>query len=102
MTGITSEVGSLGWVVSGVIVGATATAFITCPFTGVTCFIGLALVGGVTGAGAATVSDLINPEIGGIIVEGDGVDNNFLAPTIIEANSDKFKALNCEDILTLA
>ncbi len=44
----------------------------------------------------------LRPEIGAIIVSGDGIDNEFMAPTIIEANSDKFKLLKCKDILTVA
>ena len=58
--------------------------------------IGSALV---TGAGL-TISDLIEPEIGAIVVEGRGIENKFMSPTLQEAESDKFKALNCEEILT--
>ena len=51
-------------------------------------------------AGALEISDLIEPEIGAIVVDGRGIDNKFMIPTLQEADSDKFKALNCEEILT--
>ena len=43
---------------------------------------------------------MISPSIGAITVEGDGVKNKFMTPTIQEASSEEFKALNCDDILT--
>ena len=46
------------------------------------------------------VTILVNPEIAALTVEGEGIDNKFMIPTIVEANSDRFKALDCEDILT--
>ena len=62
---------------------------------------GIIVVGSATAtAGALTISDLIEPEIGAIVVQGNGIDNQFMAPTLQEAESDKFKALNCEEILT--
>lgn len=62
------------------------------------------IVGGVTVAGgvALTVSDLIDPEIMAVTVPGQGIDNQFMAPTIQEAESAKFKSLNCEEIITLS
>jgi len=69
--------GPPGWVVGVVVVG---TAAIT--------------------AGALEISDLIEPEIGAIVVEGRGINNKFMSPTLQEAESDKFEALNCEEILT--
>ena len=48
------------------------------------------------------IFEILEPEILALIVKGDGVENDFMVPTIIEANSDKFKLLDCKDILTLA
>ena len=50
--------------------------------------------------GAGEVTQGITPEIGAIIVEGNGVKNNFMAPTIQEANSNSLKKLNCYDVVT--
>jgi len=55
-------------------------------------------VGGVIGD---DVSELFQPEILGVIVEGDGIDNQFLAPTIIEVDAEKFEALNCKSVVSL-
>jgi len=55
-------------------------------------------VGGVVGD---DISELFQPEILGIIVEGDGIDNQFLAPTIIEVDVEKFEALNCKSVVSL-
>jgi len=69
----------IGWIAGGVIVGA-----------------GVGIVG-------QEISDSIEPEIIAITVEGrGGIKNKFMAPTIIEIKSDKFKALNCIRIETLA
>jgi len=54
-------------------------------------------------AGGETISEKIfKPEIMAIVVEGDGIENRFMAPTIVEANSEKFKLLKCKDIMTLS
>ncbi len=91
--GITSKV-SKGWY----IVGGTALVVGTV-FTGGA--LAVVLVGGGAAAIATGgVAGLIEPEIGAIVVEGDGIENDFMAPTIQEVKSDKFNALNCEDILT--
>ena len=70
--------GPPGWIASAIIIGGSTA----------------------TTAGALTISDLIEPEIGAIVVQGNGIDNQFMSPTLQEADSDKFKALNCEEILT--
>ncbi len=61
---------------------------------------GAVIVGGTTAVGV--FSQLSYPEILAINVEGDGINNQFMAPTIIEAESDKFEALNCQEIITTA
>jgi len=68
-----------GWVEGVVMVGIAAVGYT-----------GTALLG------------TIEPEIGAITVKGNGIENEFMAPTIIEAESSKFKALNCGSINTLA
>jgi len=100
--GITSGVKNV-WATS---LGAGATAYtlvgiigyLTTPlgWVGGTIIVGAAAIT----AGALTISDLIEPEIGAIVVEGRGIENKFMSPTLQEAESDKFKALNCEEILT--
>ncbi len=97
MMGITSKIGNTyKWVGSGIIFLAFATP------VGWTA--GAILVGSGTGIviGGGEAAGLIQPKIAGIMVEGEGVDNLFLAPTIIQANSAEFEALECKDVLTLA
>ncbi len=93
VTGITSEVGN-GWIIGGVIGGV-----ILAPFSMVA---GAFVIGAVVIYGATDVSDIIEPEILSLTVKGDGVKNQFMVPTIVEVDSDKFKALNCEDVLTFS
>ena len=101
--GIVSDVG--GWVgtlgVAGAAVGIVAGAVLGGGFGGA--IVG-ALIGGSVGTVGGSVAQSIeyskNPEILAIIVDGNGVDNKFIAPTIIEAQSDRFKALNCENVIT--
>jgi len=97
--GITTEVdgwvvtmGSIGAVIGGIVMSHTPLGWIA----------GAVIVGG-AGIGVGTIaqeiSDSIEPEILAITIEGkEGVQNKFMAPTIIEEDSNKFKALNCESI----
>ena len=98
--GISNEIG-LAWKIAGA-VGAVGSVIV-----------GVSPVGWVTGTilfassvivsvGGELVAEKIEPEILAITVNGRGIDNKFMAPTIIEANPEKFEALNCESILTLA
>ncbi|MEN7982685.1 MAG: hypothetical protein ABFQ65_04530 [Nanoarchaeota archaeon] len=108
--GITSEVGLWNWVGIGAgggsaIVGAAVVSAIVFGTTPVGWVAGLTVIGLSAGAGGAVgvgIGETIEPEIATIILDGRGIDNKFMAPTIIEANSEKFNALNCEEILTLA
>ncbi len=97
VTGITSEVAGKGWkYVAG---GVVTVAGIFIPGVGWT------WAGAIVGAiiiSAGEYGALQNPEIIAIPVEGQGINNQFMAPTIVEANSEKFKALNCQEILTKA
>jgi hypothetical protein len=90
LMGITSEVAGKGWKVAAGI-GVTAVGF----------FIpgaGWSLAGSILGTLIMAYGD----EIGAIIVSGDGIKNNFMAPTIQEANSESLKKLNCYDVITSA
>ncbi len=94
--GITSRVeNTYVWIGAGLVVLAFATPV---GWIGGAILIASGTSAIVIGADAAK---LIQPEIAGIIVEGDGVKNKFLAPTIVEANSDKFELLECKDVMTL-
>ena len=97
--GITSEVSTLYWVggaaagaVAGIVVGLTPIGWAI--GTGV---IITSIGGGIAGA---SYSEGVAPIISGIVLKGKGVENNFLRPTVVEADSDRFKALNCQEILT--
>lgn len=102
--GITSEINTFGWAIRGAAVGGIAVVTLATFGVGTAGFAAVligeaagAAVGGVIGP---KVAERVRPEIGAIILEGDGVDNIFMAPTIQEAESEKFKALNCANILT--
>ncbi len=104
--GITNQVGGVvGWTIAG---GATLGVVLGSIFIAsnpIGWIAGAIIVGGVGAAGgiaAEKISDSINPEIAAIPVKGNGIDNQFMAPTIQEVDSKKFKSLNCEEILTLA
>ncbi|MFH1325421.1 MAG: hypothetical protein ABIH49_01465 [archaeon] len=95
--GITNSVGGYKWVGAGAAVGGIAgTVVLLIPGVNVGA-IGATLVFAVSSA----VGGYVGSEIGGILVSGDGIENKFMSPTIVEANSDKFKALNCKEVLTL-
>ncbi|MBU1129192.1 MAG: hypothetical protein KJ949_01010 [Nanoarchaeota archaeon] len=96
VTGITSEVVGKWWKYS--LGGISAVVGIFIPGVGWT------WTGSIVGAifiGSGFMGST-NPEIIAIPVEGNGIKNTFMAPTIIEANSDKFESLNCQEILTTA
>ena len=98
--GITSEVSTVQWVI-GAAVGTVAGIVIASnPIGWVTAGIVVASVSIVGGAAGVEVVEGREPEIGALIIPGRGIDNQFMAPTILEANSEKFKELNCEEIIT--
>jgi len=96
MMGITSEIGNTYKLIG---IGVIVLAFLT-PVG----WVGGAIIAG-TGAGAIFVGDdiasLFEPKIAAVMVEGDGVKNGFMAPTIIEARAEAFDLLNCRDIVSL-
>ena len=101
--GITSQVKAITWVLGGVVVGGVAVIGLATAGIGTAGMIAIVagdIAGGVVGGGAAKISDIISPKIGAIVIDGDGVKNKFMTPTIQEANSDEFKLLNCEEIIT--
>lgn len=98
--GITNEIS--GWTVAGIVggvvvgggIGIASGAWIPGVIIG-------AIVIGTGGSFAGDYYETTDAEIGAIILQGKGIDNKFMAPTIVEANSEKFKILNCDEILTL-
>jgi len=93
MTGIYSDVGVWKWVAGGV----ALAGIVAVPFTsGASLFITKAII--VTTA--ATGGGVAGSYIGGAVQGQSGKD--YFQTTIIEANSEEFKALNCKDILTTA
>jgi len=98
MTGIFSEVGVWQWVLgAGATAGIVTAGIIAAPFTA-----GISTVATVSLIGGATIGGGFAGEFIGTVVKGDGVKNGFLAPTLLEANSEEFEAFECEDILTRA
>ena len=97
MMGIFSEVGVWKWILGVGAGGAViATGIILAPFTG-----GVSAVASASIIASSSVVGGVAGKFIGTAVKGDsGYD--FLAPTIIEINSEKISALHCEDILTLA
>ncbi len=92
--GITSEVSGRVWKIA-----AGGTIFVVGLFTG---YSWPGLIAGAILVASGEFTGKINPEIAAISVEGDGVENTFMAPTIVEINSKSFEALNCYDVTTLS
>jgi len=83
------EIGiGVGVGVAGVVVALTPVGWVG----GAIIVVGSAALGGGAGIGVS--------EIAALTTGGQGIDNEFMAPTLVEAESDKFKALNCYEILT--
>lgn len=97
MMGITSEVAGRGWKIATGI-GLSIIGFWFPP----TWASWAGVISGVLVVGAGEIGSGINPEIAAIIVQGQGVKNKFMAPTIQEANSETLKKLNCYDIVSSA
>jgi hypothetical protein len=88
LTGITSEVAGGAWKI--VIGGAVSAAgfFMGPP--------GWAFAGSILGALIGVYGD----EVVAVIIPGNGIKNNFMAPTIQEANSESLKKLSCYEVIT--
>jgi hypothetical protein len=96
--GETSRVNTAGWIALGVGIGVAAIVLAPVGIIG-----GAIIFGGATTGGLALgeVADVLDVEIGAIVVKGKGaVKNDFMAPTIVEAKSEEFEKLNCNDIAT--
>ncbi len=97
MMGITSEIGKTYKLIG---IGVVVLAFLT-PVG----WVGGAIIVG-SGIGAAAVGEdiagLFEDKIAAIMVKGDGVENWFMAPTIVEAKAETFNVLNCKDIVSLS
>ena len=92
--GITSEVSGRAWKIGAGVVAGGIAGFVFAPVTGI--IVGAVIIGG------GEIAGMFEPEIAAIPVEGDGVKNTFMAPTIVEVNSDAFEVLNCYDVNTLS
>lgn len=95
LTGITSEVAGRGWKIAAA-AGITIAGFWAPP-------VWATWAGAIAGAvviGAGEYGSNQGVEISSIVVKGDGIKNNFMAPTIQEANSEALQKLNCYDIVT--
>jgi len=95
--GITSEVSGRGWKIAAAAVTTAVGIFIP--------GLGWTWAGAIVGAvviGAGEYGTGVNPEVVAIPVEGDGAKNTFMAPTLVEINSEQFKLLNCYDVNTLS
>ena len=97
MMGITSDVSTLGWVAGAAILGGglvlgIAMLPIGATAWGVSTLAGVAYFGGGATAGGT---------IAGLFVTGESGDD-YLSPSIIEANSPEFKSLDCKSITTLS
>ena len=97
MMGIKSHVSGRGWIAGGasagiLAVGAAAGIFLTAPLS-VPAITAVIVVGGTAGGVAGNYV--------ATIVEGSS-GNEYLSPSIIEVNSEEFRALECYDITTLA
>jgi len=101
MMGITSEIGNtykwIGRIVEGV---GVISLFIP----GINVVTSAIVIGAGVGTviGGPKIAGLFEPKIVALTREGDGIDNEFMVPTIIEAKSETFELLNCKDIVSLA
>jgi hypothetical protein len=106
VTGITSEISTIGWVLRGAAAGGavlvTAATFGVGSVSFTTLLIAEGVGGTVGGTVGTEIASMFKPEIGAVIVQGKGVKNTFMVPTIQEANSEKFKNLNCEEVISTA
>ena len=107
--GIINEVSILSWAGAGAAAGSIAAGglavvgtvfFVSNPVGWVSGALIIGLSAGVAGTVGSEISGFFGPEIGAITVKGKGIENQFMAPTIVEAKSDKFNYLSCVDVIT--
>lgn len=98
--GITNEIGDIYKWIGGIgAVAGVVIAFTPVGWVGGAIVLGLSVA---TSVGGEIVAEKFEPEILALTIPGKGINNQFMAPTIQEVDSKKFKSLNCEEILTLA
>lgn len=90
-TGVGAAAGALSAGVAIAAIGSNPIGWIA----GAAIFIGEVAAGNIGGPSLAS-----EPSIVAITLNGKGISNKFMAPTIVEADSAKFASLNCKDILT--
>ncbi len=102
MMGITSELTGWAWVGAGIVTAGGTFLLASNPvgWTVTASIIAGSVAGTATGVGGHEISKIINPEIKAIMVEGDDIDNQFMAPTVVKVEPEKFDALNCKEIIT--
>jgi len=103
LTGIYSKISALRWAGVGAAAGAVVAGVVLAVPSGGTSLIftlkGMAFIGlgaAVGGTGGASSGEYL-----GTVISGES-GNDYYMPTLIEANSEGFKKLKCEDIKTLA
>lgn len=91
--GIVSELGGFQKALGTGIITSVATIYTGLVGGAIVFFAGQDVAEGIVGE--------FRPEIGALTREGDGIENEFMVPTLIEANSEEFKSLECKDVVTL-
>ena len=103
--GINSDSTKFSWIIHGTLIGGIAVVGLATAGIGSAGFLAVLageVAGGSLGAATFGIADLLEPEIIAITLEGEGVSNTFMAPTIQEINPDKFDELNCKEVITYA
>jgi hypothetical protein len=95
ITGITSEVNGRGWKIAA----AVGISVVGWWFPG-TWATWAGLIGGAVIVGVGEYGAGKEVEIGAITVKGRGISNEFMSPTIQEANSETFDKLNCYEVVS--
>ncbi len=99
LMGIKSQIGNTyKWIAVGIGVVSLPVIIFGSTVAGVIILTGAV----VTGTQGGDIAMLFQPEIGGIIVEGKGIKNEFLAPTIVQVRQGVLDSFNCKEIVTLS
>jgi len=97
--GITAKMSEMGYVAGGVAVGGVAALYFFSAPASLPATVALILKSAVVVGGAATGG--FGGYYVGSTIQGDS-GNSYLTPTIIEANSETFNSLKCEEVKTKA
>jgi hypothetical protein len=90
--GVVSDVSALKWVLYGAGAGAAVGLIVLTGGLGTPAVIAVA---------AGTATGGVGGYFAGTVIKGESGDS-YMTPTIIEANSEDYKALKCKDIKTLS